>query len=169
MRVRSSSLAFLRPVACAGVIAALAATAHAAGPSETFTVTGAVQTPASYDLSALRSLPSQTQTVSYGSGAGPQTHTYTGTSLWGIVDRAGFQTQPGVKNDILNGYVVATGSDGYLAVYSLGELSPNFGNRPNLVAYSQTVQEQSVAWAPTASRASPRRATSRAAATFPTW
>jgi hypothetical protein len=36
------------------------------------------------------------------------------------------------KNDVLNRYVLATGSDGYKVVFSLGELNPNFGNRPDL-------------------------------------
>jgi hypothetical protein len=43
---------------------------------------------------------------------------------------AGSVTTATAKNDILSKYVVATGSDGYTAVYSLGEINPQFGNRP---------------------------------------
>ena len=32
---------------------------------------------------------------------------------------------------------VATGSDGYRAIVSLGEISPDFGNKPAVVAYEQ--------------------------------
>ena len=44
-----------------------------------------------------------------------------------MLTAAGLITDPGVKNDILNYYVLATGSDGYEAIYSLGELDPMFG------------------------------------------
>ncbi len=33
-------------------------------------------------------------------------------------------------------YVVATGSDGYKAAFSMGELNPSFGNQPDLIAYA---------------------------------
>jgi len=35
--------------------------------------------------------------------------------------------------------VVATGSDGYRVVYSNGELNPNFGNKPAIIAINETV------------------------------
>jgi len=117
----------------------LAAGAALADPPAGFTVTGAVTAPTRYDLTSLEARPSVTQTVSFGSGAGAQTHTYTGTSLWGIVNDAGVVTNPSVKNDVLNKYVLATGSDGYQTVFSLGELSPSFGNRADLVAYAETI------------------------------
>ena len=34
--------------------------------------------------------------------------------------------------------MVATGSDGYKAVVSAGEIAPNFGHKPDLVAYADT-------------------------------
>jgi hypothetical protein len=46
---------------------------------------------------------------------------------------------PAVHIDQLNQLVVATGSDGYRVVYSLGELSPTFGARPSIVAYAETI------------------------------
>jgi hypothetical protein len=52
---------------------------------------------------------------------------------------AGIITDPGAKNDILNYYVLATGSDGYEAIFSLGELDPMFGGTgaPDLIAYME--------------------------------
>src|ERR1700680_2136901 len=52
---------------------------------------------------------------------------------------AGIITNPAIKNDILNYYVLATGSDGYEAILSLGELDPMFGGTgaPDLIAYLQ--------------------------------
>ena len=43
---------------------------------------------------------------------------------------------PSIKNDLLRFGVVATGSDGYRAFISLGEIAPQFGNQPDLVAYA---------------------------------
>jgi hypothetical protein len=47
-------------------------------------------------------------------------------------------TDPTVKNDLLRFGVVATGSDGYRALISLGEIDPTFGNQPDIVAYADT-------------------------------
>ena len=113
--------------------------AAAAAPSTSFTVSGAVDHPASYDLSALQAQPATTQTVTFQAGTTPQTHTYVGTSVWGLLNGAGIQTNPAVKNDLLNRVVVATGSDGYRSVFALGELSPNFGNLASLAAYAETI------------------------------
>jgi hypothetical protein len=63
---------------------------------------------------------------------------YTGVSLWMLIQDAGLLTDPAIKNDLLGFAVVATGSDGYRAVISLGEIAPMFGNQPDLVAYSDT-------------------------------
>ena len=115
------------------------ATALAAAPSTAFTVTGAVATPMTYGPASLAALPAVTQTVNFASGAGAQTHTYTGTSLWGVLGASTIAVDPGVKNDILSRYVLATASDGYQVVFSAGELHPNFGNRPDLLAYTEVV------------------------------
>ena len=112
--------------------------AVAAGPSSQFQVSGAVTAPKTYTLTDLEARPAITQTISFGSGSGPQTHVYTGASLWGVLDAGDIVTNPAIKNDVLNKYVLATGSDGYRVVFSLSELNPNFGNRPDLVAYSET-------------------------------
>jgi hypothetical protein len=130
-----------RVARAAGLATALfvGAAALAAVPSTQFSVTGAVQSPATYTLTGLEALPAITQTVSYSSGAGSQTHTYTGASLWGVLGNSGVIVNPLVKNDVLNKVVLATGSDGYQTVFSLGELSPDFGNWPDLVAYSELV------------------------------
>jgi hypothetical protein len=82
---------------------------------------------------------STTETATYTSGAGQVTDTYTGVSLWTLIQDAGLLTDPTVKNDLLGFAVVATGSDGYRAVISLGEIDPAFGNQPDLVAYADTV------------------------------
>ena len=48
-------------------------------------------------------------------------------------------TDPTIKNDVLRQYVEAIGSDGYAAIFSLGEIDPMFGDQDDLVAYSDTL------------------------------
>ena len=81
---------------------------------------------------------STTETATYLAGGTPVTDTYTGVSLWTLILDAGLLTDPSIKNDLLGFAVVATGSDGYRAIISLGEIAPNFGNQPDLVAYKDT-------------------------------
>ncbi|WP_145987501.1 molybdopterin-dependent oxidoreductase [Cupriavidus neocaledonicus] len=95
--------------------------------SKQFRISGAVMRPASFDLATLQAMPAVTRTVG--------NTTYTGVSLWNLINAADISVNRAVKNDILRGYVVATGSDGYQVVISLGEISPEFGNQPDLIAY----------------------------------
>ena len=125
------------PFALAALLAG--AQALAAGPSTSVVVSGAVDHPATYTAATLAALPQVTQTDTFASGTTPQTHTYTGSTIWNAISAAGVQTTPGVKNDILDRYVLATGTDGYRVVYSLGELDPAFGNRADLVATQETI------------------------------
>lgn len=117
---------------------ALASSVQAA-PTTSFTLTGQVGAPGSYDLGRLQSLPQTTETATYAAGGRPVTDTFTGPTLWGFLQSAGgITTDPAIKNDILRHYVVATGSDGYKAVISAGEIAPRFGNKPDLVAVSDS-------------------------------
>jgi hypothetical protein len=107
------------------------------GVSSQFTLSG-VQHPGTYTLSDLMSLPATTLTAMYLAMGSPVTDTYAGVSLWNLLSAAGLITNPTIKNDVLRQYVVAVGSDGYEAVFSLGEIDPMFGNQPDLVAYADT-------------------------------
>ncbi len=105
------------------------------GVSRQFTVNGQVSTQKSYNASSSTGLPSSTVTVTTPPIAGT---IYTGVSLWSLINQAGLIANPNVKNDILGKYLIATGTDGYQAVFSLGELSPSFGNQADLVAYANS-------------------------------
>src|ERR1700730_12667704 len=109
------------------------------GTTTQLSLSGAVQTPGVYTLSSLEALPATTETVTYLAGGTPVTATFTGVSIWTLLTDAGIVTDPAIKNDILNYYVLATGSDGYEAIFSLGELDPMFGGTgaPDLIAYLQ--------------------------------
>ena len=110
------------------------------GLSTQFTLTG-VMHPGAYNLTTLQSLPATTLTASYTAAGNTVTDTYTGVSLWTLLNDAGLITDPTVKNDVLRQYVEVVGSDGYAAIFSLGEIDPAFGGSaslPDLVAYADT-------------------------------
>jgi hypothetical protein len=109
------------------------------GISDHLTLTGQVADPTIVTPETLTNLNrSTTETATYVSGAGQTTDTYTGVTLWNLIQSAGLLTDPSIKNDLLRYAVVATGSDGYRAVISLGEIAPTFGNQQDLVAYADT-------------------------------
>lgn len=132
-----------RTIVASAVLAGLAladrTNALASPVSVSVTITGTALPTATYTLQDLQALPATTQTDTFLSGATPQTHTYTGTSLWSLVNARGLPATPSRHNDVLRDVVVATGSDGYKVVYSAGELNPSFGNRAALVAYAEKV------------------------------
>ena len=109
------------------------------GISPEATMSGAVADPMIVTPTTLAALnQSTTETATYLAGSTSTTDTYTGVSLWTLIQDAGLLTDPAIKNDLLGFVVVATGSDGYRAVISLGEIDPQFGNQPDLVAYADT-------------------------------
>ena len=120
------------------VLASPAQPGAGGGVSSSIAVQGAVNTPISFTLRSLQALTPYTETVSYLSGTTLVTDTYTGALLWDVLNTAGIQANPLVKNDILRKLVTATGTDGYQVDLALGELSPSFGNNPILVAYADT-------------------------------
>lgn len=124
-----------------------ATTAPTPAPQATLALAGALTSPGQLTLTQLQAMPATTQTVSFSSGSGAQTHTYTGASLWTVLNQAGIQVDAAVHNDLLGKYVVATGSDNYRAVFAMGELSPDFGNRASQVVYAETVNGTSAALA----------------------
>ncbi|MBE7158419.1 MAG: molybdopterin-dependent oxidoreductase [Rhodospirillales bacterium] len=110
------------------------------GRSSSFTLSGLVQHSTTYDAKSLSSLPAVTEAVTYTSAGNPVSASFTGVSLWDLLTRAGLVIDPLIKNDELRQYVLATGSDGYEATFSLGELDPRFGGSsavPDLVAYAE--------------------------------
>jgi hypothetical protein len=107
------------------------------GVSSQFALTG-VQHPATYTLASLTALPATTLTTTYLAAGVPVTDTYTGVSLWTLLSTAGLILNPAIKNDVLRKYVVAVGSDGYEAIFSLGEIDPFFGNQLDTVAYADS-------------------------------
>jgi hypothetical protein len=114
-------------------VAALAASAAVAlaGPAN---LTGAVKTPLALDQATLAALPPTTITISFQTGNGPETGTYTGVLLWDLLEKAELVNAEG-KNTILRHALTITGSDGYAVAVAEGEFDPKFGNRQVLIAY----------------------------------
>jgi hypothetical protein len=109
------------------------------GYSSQFTLSG-VQTPKTYTFSTLKDLATSnnqvtTLTATYETKGGSVTDTYTGITLWNLLNGAGLVLDPTIKNDVLRQYVEVVGTDGYAAIFSLGEIDPNFGGADDIVAY----------------------------------
>jgi hypothetical protein len=99
-------------------------------------VAGDVGAPGFYNIPDVT--PVTTMSVTYKAAGVPASDTYTGTTLWNLLGTAGGVETTSAKNDILSKYVIATGSDGYTSIYSLGEIDPQFGNQSIMVASSDT-------------------------------
>lgn len=119
-------------------------------------VQGAVERAGDYDTAALQRQAAVTQSVTFTSGSSSQSRTYTGATLWSVLNDAGIALDAKKKNDGLNRYVLATGSDGYRVAFGLGEINPGFGNKASVVAYAETVNGSS---GPLASTDGPFRVT----------
>lgn len=110
----------------------------AGGPSPSFTLSGAVQTPGTFTLAGLKALPATMVTTTVRTEEGSQEkHTYTGVLLKDLLDRAKVQADPNRKNDTLGMFVTIIGSDDYRVSVAYGEFDADFGNQQILVAYAE--------------------------------
>ncbi|HEY1297959.1 MAG TPA: molybdate ABC transporter substrate-binding protein [Chloroflexota bacterium] len=134
------------PAASAGTPAgATASGANAPIPSvasATFapavSLTGLVGTPRSFTMDDLKQLPAETVNVSFQAGQGTTTASFTGTRLLNVFDAAGGAKLPNDTNNArLRTTVMVTGADGYQVALGWGELDPEFGAAPILLAYAQ--------------------------------
>lgn len=133
---------YVSNIASLDVVQAPSNPSQGGGTSTSFTLSGLVARPGSYDAASLAALPATTESVAYTAGGRPVSATFTGVPLWTLLTAAGLVTDPAVRGAALRQYVLATGSDGYEAAFSLGELDPNLGGSGavNLVAYAQDGQ-----------------------------
>ena len=106
-------------------------------PAGAVVISGAVRQPVTLTLDGLRAYPPRTQAVNFGAAKGQETHTYQGAALTDVMAKADVVMAPSVKNPQLRLAVLASGADGYQAVVSWGEFSPDYGAIPILLAYTQ--------------------------------
>lgn len=114
------------------ILFALTASAAAlvAQPPATITVSGDVPRAVTLTASDLAGLPRTTvSTTSNGIATN-----YEGVLLGELLTRAGIVLGPGARGGSLSAYVVAIASDGYQAVFSVGELDPAITDGRYLVA-----------------------------------
>jgi hypothetical protein len=97
-------------------------------------LTGAVAHPLTLDAGTLQALPATTITVTFQSGSGEETGTYTGVLVWDLIQKAGMINAPG-KNTALRHTITVTGRDGYAVAIAEGEFDPHYGNKQVLLAY----------------------------------
>jgi hypothetical protein len=128
---RLGALAVLLTALSVPVASASAAPAHQAPP--VLTISGAVSDPASYTLSQLAALP--TETVPLPGPDGHGTVLATGVSLDLLVTTAS-PVLPAVKNALLRVIVTASGPGTRPVSFALGELDANFGDHDALVVVS---------------------------------
>jgi molybdate transport system substrate-binding protein len=84
-----------------------------------------------------KNFTSRTIAVTYKNGDQTVQTSFTGALLWDVLNAAQPNLNADVKNDKLSTFIVATGADGYQLVISWGEIDPEFGNQPALIAYAE--------------------------------
>ncbi|EJE50454.1 sulfite oxidase-like oxidoreductase [Acidovorax sp. CF316] len=83
------------------------------------------------------------QKVGFKDDSGPQSRSYTGAALWPLLQACALQSAAGTdahgqRAAALGRYVLASGAEGYNAVFSVGELHPDFGNKGSILAYAES-------------------------------
>ena len=128
--------------AAAALLAAGCGTAPVSGPNApavpatTLRIEGSAERALLLGAADLASRPAVGQSVHFDTGHGPQDHRYTSAALWPLLKEAGLPAGSGMAAP-LDGYVLATGADGYRTLFSTGELDPDFGNKQAIVAYAE--------------------------------
>jgi DMSO/TMAO reductase YedYZ molybdopterin-dependent catalytic subunit len=135
MKMRSLIAALLLLLGQAGA-PALAQSSCSPPAPPSFRVGGQVKTPERIDVPALQQLPHVNQNVTYFAAGQVENETFTGALLWDLLQSVGIVTDPHIKNDILRKIIIVTGTDGYVAVFTAGEIDPFFGGNQILLAYA---------------------------------
>ncbi len=97
---------------------------------------GKVKTALHLTAGDLRKMAPVKREVAFLTDHGPQKATYTGVLVWTLVARAGLD-DPEKKWPELRHVIAVTGKDGYVVLFSLGEMAPEFGNAPIMLAYAR--------------------------------
>jgi DMSO/TMAO reductase YedYZ molybdopterin-dependent catalytic subunit len=120
----------------AALIAALWLIAPAASQSPNLSLNGKVKQPRYWTLDDLRKMPAQRANVSYLTERGAVSASFTGVSLWSLIEMAGGIDDQARGAAVRHAIRIAA-TDGYIVVTSTGEISPDFGGKAALVAYER--------------------------------
>jgi len=102
----------------------------------TVTVSGAVQHPLTLTVADLKALPAIDVTVSQQTDRGPSQGKFRGALLWSAIDKAGL-LNGAEKNAYLRHILLVSGSDGYAAALSEGEIDPKLEGKQVVLAYQK--------------------------------
>ena len=97
-------------------------------------LTGKVKQPQQFDLARLQALPADEEQVSFQTDHGPQTAKYSGVLVWTLLAEAGGLADTD-KSAALHHTIRVTAQDGYYVILSTGEIAPDLGGKPALLAY----------------------------------
>ena len=111
----------------AAILLALSSASH----GQTIEVTGPAVAVATIPAETLNALPSTEGTLTYGNP--PAAHRFAGPLLWTVLTAAHL-IDPERHGDAVRQTLRIEGSDGYVAILAVGELSPEFENKPALLA-----------------------------------
>jgi molybdate transport system substrate-binding protein len=102
---------------------------------------GLLGNPRTFSREDLMGLPAETVQVSFQAGQGTDGGSFTGTRLLNVFDAAGGAKLPtDINNAKLRTTVMVTAVDGYQVAFGWGELDPEFGAAPILLAYARDGQ-----------------------------
>ena len=114
----------------------LAAARAGDAPAGELALTGQVAHPQQFTLDKLKALASQQVQVSFQSERGEQKMSFTGVPLWALLGEAGGLADT-EKGAALHHTLKVTAKDGYWVVISTGEIAPDLGGKPAMIAYQR--------------------------------
>ncbi len=100
------------------------------------TIDGQVQKSERISLSDLQALPPTSVSVSFVTGHGQETGTYTGVPLWTLLTNASI-VDADPKQHLRHTILVTSGADGYAVAFSIGEVDPKFEGKSVIIAYAK--------------------------------
>ncbi len=105
-------------------------------PADTFQIAGAVTAPHTWSVAQIKKqMPTDIRPLTYTLKG--QSHTAHAVALWTLLQAAGPRLNPQIKHHLLQFIVAVRGQDGYTSDFTLGELSPDFGDRAVWVALDE--------------------------------
>lgn len=105
-----------------------------ADDAATISLEGRLKHPVKLSLADLRKMPAEQSQITSERGS---VNSYTGVRLWALLSDAGGGIDDADKSAVLHHVIRITARDGYFIVISTGEIAPDFGGKPALIAYLQ--------------------------------
>ncbi len=132
----------LKAALCIAALGLVQGCASRADSAHRLQVVCAVDATATESVADLREQGVVEQKVNFKDDSGPQARSYAGVALWPLVQACALQSAVATGHHeqraaALGRYVLASGADGYSAVFSVGELHPDFGNKGSIVAHAE--------------------------------